>query len=111
MTASQTAKNPFYALLVVVGVLFVLTACAYLVMTLHEREPRIGAPAHRLVELLDRYGLVALLVELGLLAVATVAAIATDEHWSRRTLREQQAVESSSGTGSTREPPPPDGIS
>jgi len=84
-------NNPFYAILLVVGVLFVLTACTYFVMTLQDREESLGgnlSPSRsRFIAVVDRYGFTALMVELGVLALATFAAIGTDDYWTRRAAR------------------------
>jgi hypothetical protein len=77
-------ENPFYALLLVAGVAFCLTACAYVVMTVRQLHAgqlaaHAGDGFHRL---LDRYGAPALIVELVVLGLATLAAIGTDGSWS-----------------------------
>jgi hypothetical protein len=77
-------RNPFYAALVVVGVAFALTACAYCAMTVRGGNPH-AADEEGLVGLMDRHGLAIMAVELVLLAVLTALAIGTDEYWSRRT--------------------------
>lgn len=79
-----TPANPFYVLLLIVGVLFALTACAYFVMALRGASPELSASPHRLIAFLEKYGLTALIVELVVLAVATLGAIATDNYWERR---------------------------
>ncbi len=76
-------KNPFYTLLVGVGVLFAITATAYGVMTVtylrasEERDPTENH--HPLFQFLDANGFDVMLAELGLLGVLTFAAIAYDE--------------------------------
>lgn len=77
------ARNPFYALLVAVGVAFALTACAYGVMTVRGLDPH-ATDEEGLMGLMDRHGLAIMAVELALLAVMTGLAIGTDEYWSRR---------------------------
>jgi len=75
--------NPFYAALVVVGLAFALTACAYTVMSFRHLDPHsLDEPG--LSTLMKEHGLVILAVELGLLTVLTIAAISTDDFWSRR---------------------------
>ena len=76
--------NPFYAVLVVVGVAFVVTACAYGVMTVRGLDPH-AADEGGLVGLMDRHGLSILVAELVLLGVLTVLAIGTDNYWTART--------------------------
>ena len=75
--------NPFYVALVPAGILFAVTACAYGVMTVQGLDP------HRTVEngligLMNRHGLLTLVIELAVLAILTVAAIGTDDFWTRR---------------------------
>ena len=88
MTAAKQPTNPFYVVLIVVGTAFVLTSCCYFVMTVQSREVSLGRSANdgrrQFAELVDRHGFTALMIELGILAVATVAAIATDEYWTNR---------------------------
>jgi hypothetical protein len=75
--------NPFYSALVVVGVVFALTASAYGVMTVRGLDPHRAGEAG-LVGVMERHGLTLLMVELAILAVLTFAAIGTDEFWQRR---------------------------
>jgi len=118
----KAPSNPFYSVLVIVGVLFVLTACSYFVMTLQGREASYGrgllpgdntaeagdAPANRdasvnkaeFTRFMDQYGFTLLMVELGVLAVATFAAIGTDEYWMRQA---RSADEDHDGTTTDRE--------
>ncbi|MCH2117832.1 MAG: hypothetical protein MK161_09070 [Pirellulales bacterium] len=88
MPRSQTMKNPFYALLIVVGSLFAITAFAYGVMTLHAvRTVANMGPSqlqHPLLAWFKEYGSLALLVQLGILGVLTFAAIGTDSYWDRQ---------------------------
>ena len=75
--------NPFYILLVVVGVVFAITACAYGVMTVRGLDPHRAGEAG-LVGLMDRHGVTILIAEISILAALTFAAIGTDEFWTRR---------------------------
>jgi uncharacterized membrane protein len=75
--------NPFYSVLVVVGVVFAITACAYGVMTVRGLDPR-NADESGLIGFLDDYGIWVLVGELVVLGLLTVAAIGTDEFWTRR---------------------------
>ena len=88
MVARPKPTNPFYIVLLIAGVIFVVTACSYIVMTINARDLSLGAQedpsSKRFVEIVDRYGFAALMIELGVLAGATFAAIATDEYWTRR---------------------------
>jgi hypothetical protein len=94
------AINPFYTLLVVVGVVFAITACAYGVMTVRGLDPhRVGEGG--LVSLMDRHGMTIMIVEIALLAVLTVAAIGTDEFWTRRAQGIGKAHRDSDGDSSS----------
>jgi len=75
--------NPFYVALLPVGVAFVLTACAFVVMMLRGNDPYPTDQA-RLIQLMERHGIVMMTVEVAILAILTVAAIATDGFWMRR---------------------------
>jgi len=106
MAGKPPAVNPFYVVLVLVGIAFTVSASAYGVWTLQgSRGPlpdysrgssQAAGQTHPLWDLMDRHGLTILMTEIILLAVATAGAMATDQHWQRRT--DQQAAES--------EPPP-----
>jgi len=104
MKPSRKSANPFYALLVVCGTAFVVTAAAYGVMTVREAQLPTAASAesaeHPLIAWMDRYGNAAILVELALLGVSTVAAIATDEFWQRRATSKHQATATGRATES-----------
>lgn len=87
MAKPQSFTNPFYTLLLIAGLLFMITACAYAVMTVRGMEvsETVDTPAaQRFAQLVDEHGFTALMVELAVLAVATVGAIATDDYWARR---------------------------
>ena len=71
---------------VLIGIVFAVTAAAYFVMSLQKmnflgEEESSGAG---LLGFLDRHGFTTMMIELGCLAVATVAAIALDEVRDRR---------------------------
>jgi len=88
MARSQIRSNPFYLALVVVGVLFSITAFAYCVMAFRAVSPSAAAKASEsgagLMQLLDEYGLWIMLAQIALLALCTFAAIGTDNYWTRR---------------------------
>ena len=81
--AARKPTNPIYVLALPVGVMFGITACAYLVMMLQGRDPQRGE-AEGLIRLLENHGLAILLGELALLAVLTITAIVSDDYWTRR---------------------------
>ena len=91
MGTTRKPFNPFYALLLVVGVAFTVTACAYGVMTvrdMHATEPVAGdAPGEPLLDLLRQRGGMILAIELGILTISAVGAMATDDYWQRRAAR------------------------
>ena len=73
-------KNPFYALLILVGVAFVVTASAYGVMTVRGTDRSLReSPQTGLLGFMDRHGNWILTVEVVLLGVLTVAAMGTDQ--------------------------------
>jgi hypothetical protein len=91
MRRNQKFANPFYALLVVAGTSFALTATAYGVMAFREARPstanagqNAAAADHPLMAWMSRHGEAALIGELAFLAVCTFGAIGTDDYWQRR---------------------------
>lgn len=85
LVAKKNWKNPFYALLIPVGLLFVVTGFAYGYMAFQAVNTGVeGATVHAdhpLFLWLKKYGDWAILGELAVLAVLTVGAIATDDWW------------------------------
>jgi hypothetical protein len=86
MATKRKAKNPFYVLLVLAGVVFLVTALAYGVMTVRLSRPSGGSadsnPA--LMQFMREKGGRLLAIELAVLGVLTVAAIGSDNYWERR---------------------------
>lgn len=85
MAKSREPFNPFYALVLVLGAAFCLTTFAFYTMAYRASGP-IGADAASepaLMRLLDRYGTETMLVELGLLGVASFGAMWLDGMRSR----------------------------
>lgn len=82
MLLPKRFRNPFYALALLVGLLFTVTACADGILMLKANRagalPRPGEPGFVLMDLLDRYGTEILVGELVALGICTVAAIRLD---------------------------------
>ena len=77
MKPSKKSANPFYALLIVVGLAFVVTAAAYGVMAVRESRAAVtGEPVAEHPPM--RW------MQLALLGACTFGAIGTDEFWQRR---------------------------
>jgi len=91
--SKSKAVNPFYVALVVAGIAFAITACAYGAMSsvfvtsyreLSEQEAAAMMEDETTwMNVIDRHGMKIMLVEIGLLTVLTVAAISTDSYWTR----------------------------
>ena len=82
--AKRDFQNPFYVLLLVAGVMFAITACAYGVMafrTFHAASAAADAEPSGLMRFLEGHGGTVMAWELAALAVATVGAIGTDQYW------------------------------
>lgn len=77
----QKRSNPFYIALMVVGVIFAVTASAYLMMTVRMMDPRKPLE-DGLVGVMSNYGIAIMMVELGILTILTFLAIGTDEYWT-----------------------------
>ena len=109
MPAKRSATNLFYALLVVLGIAFTLTACAYCVMALKSVRPQTeqqAAGGESLLDFLDRHGAALMAGELAALAAATFAAIATDRYWMRRAYRQHQENQAKQQPPASRDRPP-----
>ena len=87
--AQSLRTNPFYVLLVVTGLAFAITACGFGVMTFTDvhgpelldtpqQESVRRMANHPLFEFLDKHGTKTMLIELAVLALATIGCIATD---------------------------------
>ncbi len=78
-------KNPFYTLLIPVGMAFVVTVFAYGFMAFMEvnaTNPEAREQArHPLFAWLNEHGTSVVMWELGILGVLTVGAIGTDSWW------------------------------
>ena len=89
MPRTRRALNPFYPILVVMGVLFSITALAYGVMsTVALNRPEIAFASDRTPNswflLIDQHGFSLMMIELAVLFAATVLAISTDDYWASR---------------------------
>ncbi|MGY8770723.1 MAG: hypothetical protein ACKVH8_20120, partial [Pirellulales bacterium] len=106
MTYQPKYFNPFFALLLVVGVAFVVSSCAYGVMTIKFMNP--GGPVEQaqvqisFLEFLNRHGFTVLMIELALLTVCTVGAIITDDFWKDRSERKLKSRPPEVDPSSTR---------
>lgn len=95
MSKRKQPFNPFYAALLIVGVAFTVTACAYALMMVRATRP-VSSDSTESVSLVGETGLMKLLDERGmeilgaevfLLALATVGAIGLDQYRSGRAIR------------------------
>jgi hypothetical protein len=94
MISKRKPFNPFYILLLLAGIAFAITACAYGVMTVRQLSAsRVsGYDFDRYGEnepqdfnaLVDKHGANAMIIELILLGVGTAGAIAYDQHLDKR---------------------------
>jgi uncharacterized protein (UPF0333 family) len=84
---SQISTNPFYALLVIVGLLFSITACSYVVLILNSLQPEKAAALREsssgFLYFMNKHGLTIIIAELSVLAVLTFAVIGTDDYFTR----------------------------
>lgn len=93
---SRPPRNPFYAILGIVGFAFTITAAAYCVSVLRGIRPAGGAAggeSHALDRLMDDHGTTILVAEIAVLAIATVGAIWLDHVAGERIRRERAARE------------------
>ena len=87
MAKPNESINPFYMLVVVVGVAFAVTTFAYGTMTYRAVAQKEETPG--LMTLVDRYGVATMGVELGLLGAATFGAMWLDGVRTRRAERDE----------------------
>ena len=99
MAKHKQPFNPFYAALIIVGVAFTVTACAYALLMVRATRPQDSYNAasalspgeeSTLMELLDQRGMEILGAEVLLLAVATAGAIGLDQYRSSRSVSPQR---------------------
>ena len=115
MPKTKARSNPFYVLLLVAGVAFVLTACAYGVMAFKgSRGVPLGETG--MLAFLDRHGVWLLGGEVGVLILASLAAMLTDGYWTGRSAGEASAHSDSEGntepdTANAEQPGGPQGNS
>jgi hypothetical protein len=79
----QKPINPFYVAALPIGIVFAITACAYVVMMVQTADARRAEPAG-LIAVLEQHGVAILVVQLAALGVLTFAAILSDDFWTRR---------------------------
>ena len=87
MSKGKEPINPFYVFTAIAGVIFTITACGYGLLMLRSARPAVSQTpeqVHPLMRLLDQHGILILAVEVGFLAVASVAAIMLDHYRGRR---------------------------
>lgn len=94
MAKKKEPFNPFYALLLVAGFLFAITAFAYGVMsfTALHKGPIVAGPdsGQQLLVFLDQHGGMLMMGELVVLGIATVGVIGWDQiATSRASAREE----------------------
>lgn len=87
MAKPKEPFNPFYVLVIGLGVAFAITTFAYGTMAYRAVAHTEEGPG--LMELLDRHGVTIMSVELGLLGVATFGAMWLDGVRSRRSVQEK----------------------
>lgn len=98
MARAKEPFNPFYALVLLVGVAFAVTTFAYGTMAYRAIAPAAAAATDKgpgLMSLVDRYGVQTMGVELGLLGAAAAGAMWLDRLRARH-----------SGPGDRSETPP-----
>jgi hypothetical protein len=102
MSSERSTVNPFYFLLILVGIAFFITACAYGVVTFRAlRSLDVDAGGSRLLDWMDQHGMTLIWVELGLLAVGVFGAIWLDS------VRESRAAQRAARPTSPSENVPP----
>jgi hypothetical protein len=100
--------NPFYMALLLVGIIFAVSACAYGVMTVNmldgEQVQKIRESKEGLIYWMDRNGFQLLMVELVVLGLATFGAIGTDEFWRKLAKVDAPTTDNSAGDDTSAVP-------
>jgi len=108
----KQAANPFYLLVVLVGIAFTVTACSYGLMAFRElRFPRPATPS-RMFVFLNRHGMSLLAAEVALLGVVSLAAMGTDRVWREDSQNRLRRLRDSDNEAFGHQPPsavPPPG--
>ncbi|MCC7083703.1 MAG: hypothetical protein IT427_01705 [Pirellulales bacterium] len=88
MAQRKEPINPFYVLSGLVGVAFCITAFAYYLMLIKVNHGQGIADdsdrVHPLLNLLDQHGLMILVIEVLLIGIVSIAAIALDHYRGKR---------------------------
>lgn len=95
---ARKRTNPFNVVLGIVGFLFTITAMSYCVFVLRGVQAagaNTTAPPAAFERLMDDYGTSILVVQLAVLAIATVGAVAFDDAQGRREQARRKAATSS----------------
>ena len=99
--------NPFYLLLMIVGVVFAFTAFGYGVMAVKMVEPhKLTAQDRTFVAFFDEHGTKLFLAEIVVLALFTLLAMVTDGFWTRRAELRQRRNHAGDPLQSTDTNPP-----
>lgn len=99
MTKPKEPINPFYVLVVLVGVVFVVTTFAYGTMAYRAVAQKDESPG--LMSMLDEHGVSILSGELAVLGIVTFGAMWLDGVRTRRSQREEEqqiVIESAENT-------------
>ncbi len=84
MSKRKKPVNPFYVLLVLAGLAFLVTACTYGVMSYRAVEMAGGAlEDDGLMRWIDDNGIMLMLAQVGFIGLFSVVAMATDSYWDR----------------------------
>ncbi len=85
MAKTKEPINLFYILVVLLGVVFAITSCAYGTMAYRAIAPAADRDVGQgLMAFLDRYGIQALAVELTFLAAAAFGAMGLDQYRTKK---------------------------
>lgn len=84
MAKPKEPFNPFYVALLLLGVAFTITACAYAMMAFRATRLEQSAADSNLITVLEQHGGTIMAAEVALLGLATVGAIALDQYRQRR---------------------------
>ncbi|MFV1969059.1 MAG: hypothetical protein ACC628_26865 [Pirellulaceae bacterium] len=104
MNIHRKTANLCYAVVVIVGVLFVITAFSCMMQMARsadfDSEVRSAAKEHPLLLFMEKHGTSALIAELAVLGAATLGALWSDDVGRRKTRREREITSEPMDTNS-----------
>ena len=98
MAKRKEPLNPFYVILVIIGVAFVVTACAFTLLLLQQNRTTAAGEfftSNPLMRLVRDRGMTIMAMEVALLGIASLGAMWLDSHRSRHEVAQSNGLQNS----------------